>query len=500
MAKQKTSRVSLGDPGDGAPAPDNRSPMERAAEKEETAILELLNSEQVNDATIELKRRGVAQTVFAHLAEIPAKGFSQENVKRIFGGGDYKARVRFAKSGNFGPQFDFTIDHSIPSIYPMPAKAADPSREDRTPELVNALSAAFKSALPAVPAGPDALTLQLIKSQGEMLQALLLRAPVQPATDPALLDLLKETRAELRALREAPRGGDSFMAEIKKFQTLSELFGSNGADNPPAPVDFKMKLVEVLGPAFAPLIANMLTNGAAGAAVAAQPALMPAAAANPNPAADPNQPATDMNPLFKVFLAQFRSLALVAAAKGRNAYEWADSKLDDIGAQYHPQIFALANKDDWFAQIFGADPGASAHRDWLFAMRNAILTRAFVGHVRANAAAVPRPDPAALAAQFVDSVSESYLDTLSELVGTPAMWERLWVSADPATAPIDAAWLEQVRVAFEDELFEDDTPTAAEPVTSPAASTPPASQPDAPAPAPKPARPAAPRKPAKSKR
>ncbi len=473
----KKNKVTMGDPGDGAPEPDRRSPMERAAEKEEMAILDLLNGEQVNDATIELKRRGVAQTIFAHLVEIPAKGFSQENVKRVFGGGDYKARVRFAKSGTFGPQFEFTIDHAIPSIYPTTTKTADTSREDRTPELVTALTAAMKSAMPPPPPAPDnSLLMLLIKQQGEQTLAMLTRPA--PSADAALTAQLAELRAELRSLKEnggGNRGGGDFQKTLENARMLIELTGGSGGDTPAAP-DRVSELIKALAPAVAPLVQRML--GAPGADPATMPLangaqpLLPAGAvagtgtARTVTATTENQPVEDMSVLVQLFLPEFKRLAMQAAAKGRDAFEWADSKLDDIDPKYHDEIFKLANAEDWSAKLFGPEVAASPHFAWLLEMRNAILTRMFVADVTNAAKTNPPVDPTAYAGAFLDRASVSYHDALFNLTD-PEAWKQIF---EPYAAGLDAAWLENVRLAFEKELGADDETEApaAEPAAAPA--------------------------------
>lgn len=487
----KKTKITLGDPGDEGPEADRRSPMERAAQKEEEAILDLLNSEQVNDATIELKRRGAAQTVFAHLAEIPAKGFSQENVKRIFGGGDYKARVRFAKSGTFGPQFDFTIDHSIPSIYPAVAKVAtETQREDRTPELVTALTAAMKSAMPPPPAAPDnSLLMLLIKQQGEQMLAMHNRPA--PAPDAGLAAQLAELKSELRSLKENGGGnrggGDSFQKTLENARTLIELTGGGSGSDAPEKPDRVSELIRALAPAVAPLVQRLMGAPAAdpnagSPANGAQPLLPAGAVAGTGPertvSANPNQPTEDMSVLVQLFLPEFKRLAMQAAAKGRDAFEWADSKLDDIDPKYHDAIFKLANAEDWSAKLFGPEVAASPHFAWLLEMRNAILTRMFVADVTNAAKTNPPVDPAAYAPAFLDRVSVTYHARLCDLL-EPEDWSEIF---SPYVADFDAAWLEQVRLAFEKELFEDEPAPAAEAAESEAPKKAPPQKPEGGAP------------------
>lgn len=466
---KKPKPVSVGDPGDDAPKPDNRSPLEREAEAQEQKLVSLMQSEQVNGGTIVLKRRAVNETEFGYLGEMPVENFTLDNVRKIYGGGDYKAQVKKA-GGTFVTSFAFKIDFRIPSLYPGVTDRPKDSLLDRTPEIITAVTAAVRQSIPAAaPAQDNSLTLELIRQQGNMVAALMAKPAAGP--DPALIAILSEMRAELRELKSGGNRGENFLKEIEKFKALSELFnvGGGGGDAPDKP-DRVTELIRALAPAVAPFVQKLMAGGADPAQLAGQPAPIalnqardPAAASGPaaTTETDPN-----MNPLFNIYLAQFRKLAIQAASKNRNAFEWADSKIDDIEPKYHADIFKMANAEDWFAKFFAGDPAANAHIKWLLDMRNAILTRAFLASVKSNAAAQPRPEPAALAASFVNSVSVSYHDALWDLLD-PEAWKELFSHEE-----LDAVWLEKLRVGLEHELGTDDESTAsaaAAPASAPAA-------------------------------
>ncbi len=460
----KKTPPSVGDPGNEAPDPDKRSPVEREQERQEQQLVDLIHRTKLDDGIVALRRRAVNEVEFGHLGEMSASAFTEENVRKIYGGGDYKLQFKTA-AGKFVGSASLKIDYSIPAKYPGAATRQEERASDRGPELIQAVTAAIKNNTPPPPPPQDnSLVIELMKQNAAITQAALSR-PQQPAVDPTLAAMLAEMRAEQREVRAAllemktsrGSGGDG-LREIEKFLKLQELLGTGGGGGDSAPEakpDRITAIITALAPAFAPAIARMMQNGSdPNAGLPMQPmvalpegqAVAPAGTAiNPAPTSTPQD---EMNVFIKMYLAEFRRLATTAASKGRDAYEWADTKLDDIKAEYHPKIFEMANAEDWFAQFFGGDAAAQVHFKWLFDMRNAILTRHFIAQVEQAAKATPPPTPEVFCKRILDTMSVSWAD------------EALWNMTDAATwgdrfAPsrIEAsAWLEHVRAAFEKEL------------------------------------------------
>lgn len=482
MAKKTLPPGTVGNPGDDAEAaPDKRSPMERENDKQEQKIVELLRSEQLTGGTVNLKRRTLTDTKMNYLTTMAADNFSQQVIAQMFGGGDYFAQFLKA-DGTFLTSLNFSIDHQIPAKFPGGAGKPE-EKTDRTPELVTAVTAAIRANAPPPPAPPDnTLLLAMMKQNGDLMVAALSRNQT-PATDPALLavlqsqtELMREMKAELARGRnnQNNNGGGNIVGELEKIEALGDMLermaerrGGKGEDKP----DRLGQVITALGPAAVPIVNKFL--GIAQQETAAPAAALPALPAPSGPAAavaaanakaasaQPVETDPMQNPLVAAYMAQFRTAALTAAGKGKDAFDWADSMLDNIGPQYHVQIFTLANAEDWFEKIFGKEAGASLHLSWLLEMRNAILTRALIAEVTANFNATPRPKPEEFAPGFLDRVSVSYHETLADLT-EPEEWQRTF-----APAKIEAIWLEQLRAAFEKELIEPDAGAAAEPAASP---------------------------------
>lgn len=483
----KKNKPSVGDPGDDAEnAPSKQSAMEKDLELQDREFLKLVHEEGDSGGYIVINRRTLGGK-YSYLDQWPARDYSKANIKSAFEGGDYL--VQYKRSDNtFGKSIYFSIEGPPKKTAAEPAPAA---RQDNTPELVRAI----REAMPPPPPPPDnSFLLAQMKEQSELNRMLISSLVQKPAApDPSVAMLTKSVEllaAEVRDLKNGsgPRREKSVIEQLKEFLALKEIaveLGDGGTAE--AKPDHVGKLIEVLGPAGGvlaqALVAKILGQGvdlnqltpeqiAQIQAAAQAPQLPPAAGAPAAAATTPENPM--LKELFlKPYLDQFKRAALAAALKSRDAFEWADTKLDEIEAKYHGDIYKLANAEDWLAKIFGNDPELMKHVQWLIEMRNAILARYFVEEVKKAYAALPPAEPAAWASAFLDRVSVSWHDTLWNYTD-PAAWAELFATARVGEKPIDAVWLEKLRAAFDTEMTEDNqadesTEKAEEKTKSPAA-------------------------------
>src|SRR5438552_15476326 len=71
-------------------------------------IVEMLRSNDMAGGMVRLDRKGTNDEKFQFAAHIPVTEFSLDHVKRIYGGGDYKARAHRA-DGRIHKRFDFSV-------------------------------------------------------------------------------------------------------------------------------------------------------------------------------------------------------------------------------------------------------------------------------------------------------------------------------------------------------------------------------------------------------
>lgn len=479
---------SLGNPGE--PEENNLSASERELRRQEENIQSLLRSEGINGATAVVKRKLIHEPDYCHLSEIEAAGFSEEKIKNLYGGGEYKISFRSVAGVILG-QARFRIDSTIPPKYPgVKPEEKKPDASMDVSKIVDSVVAAIASQKPAA-AQDNSLLVELMKQNGEMARAAMTK-PAGP--DPMVLMMMESQKAmlaELKDLKAAKaEGGGSVMSKIKEIQAIQELLGGGGGggdDDDDSPRPHKKTAMETILETLGPLAAAyMQSRGivAAGADPAQVAQNVTPMAGQPTPPAAAGQPSDPMSPLFAVYKIQFRTLALKAAANKRDAFAWVSGKLDDIPENVHATVYQLANGDDWFDQIFSGAPEATQHITWLTTMRMAVLTQWLKSELITACRLDPRPEPAAVAKTFLDKVTVDFDDTLWDLVSVDDVTNSEWGDLFDGTG-VDEVWLEQVRKTIDDEMTDEDgddeqrpgpspTPTHPTPGSSPGESAAPA--------------------------
>ncbi len=456
-----------------APEPDpadKRSPLDREQDRQEQAIADVMAREKVQGGFIELSRRCPGEVNFGYLAKIPAETYSPENVRLIFGGGDYKMQIK-TSDGKFRGHFELKVDYAIPAKHPE--KPLEEKKENDVAAIIAAVTAAMKSNAPApvAAAGPDPMMLEMMKGMFGMVMAMVAAKPTGP--DPTVTAAIARIEAQVQTLKDGGgSGGGGLNGFLNNFSKIKELIadsipegaaggGSSGGEEKP---DRGMQALSLFAPLINAvgekvLLGNQPVQQQAAAEPAAQPQLTNGQAATngATPAAAIATPANGTAatqpkaPMITLFLPEFRRLAIAAASRNSDPFDWVADKLESVRA-FKGQIFDLANKEEWFKEIFGTDPQAMKRMAWLLEMRNSILLFRFVAEAE-KAFALQGGDsktPEKFALDYIDGASVSSLDTLFDFTD-PKPWDQLF----PSTA-IEAAWLEAVRVALDKELRGDD--------------------------------------------
>lgn len=485
-------------PGDDLPpevlagGPRATTANERFVEWEEGKILRMLREEFGGTGQVTLHRKHPAGGMpsFAYIGSIAADGFGIQNVASMYGGGDFRARVRGA-DGRINKDFSFTIDHSIPPKNPMTPGVEKKDTGDRidVASIVNAIIAAMPR--PAPP--PDQ------SGMFELMKVALARP--EPKPDPAMGTALQVFAATMEKITGRLDRMDQRIAEtaekprtlreqLEELQALDELRGERGGEKE-KPESFWKEIGKGAAEAIGPLIKAHFAGGVAGtlpgvpALPAPGPSAAPPASSFPNqtpinvtPTAAPTETTTeDMNPFITTMIARFRSAAIAAARKDQDPFEWVESMFAMVPDSYHEKIYTTANGEDWFARIFGGDAEAPRFINFLNEMRSAILLRAFVAHCAKFAAANQPPEETGRI--FLGWMAQAFDDTLLNVADDTAAW-----GATFADSKLDPTWLEALRKFLVDELAGDEPgaevvemPTAAAGVTVPGATAIAASQP-----------------------
>lgn len=462
--KPTSAPPSLDNPGGALDLPPEvatggrqQSPREKERELQEAEILNIFKTEIGGKGFITFQRRhppsGMAQ--YQHLGgQMAVETFSIDNVTSLYGGGDFIARAR-TNEGKFAQEVRFMIDHSIPPKNPKGGAAKDPApAQVDTAAIIKELSAALK------PGTQDnSVFLAMLQQNTAILTAALAKpAAKEDSTSTRLLEVLiqRQDKADERfeklieKMSERDHRGDPLHQLAQTVKLLDDIRGEN-------PEKEKGSFAEMLGKGIASVAVPMLERfgqpaetvpGLAAPAGPVSPVMANGAGATHKP--QPPQPT--VNPALRFALNRFRSAAITAAQKAKDPFEFVDSLFDMVPPDYHATIYNQARAKTWFADLFGNDPEASKHVDWLGQMRDAVLTRMLV--VFSQACAAQKLDAAATVEKFLEQIDEKFEDTLWNIIDQ-RNWGQIF-----GTSGIDAAWLEELRAAFEKELNDDSAPGA----------------------------------------
>lgn len=495
---------TVGNPGDAANLPaavtaDPKGQMEKMGERDAIAMLETAKRELgTTGGTATLRRRNPSfgiPTMASLGMSVDAKDVTQEFLARTFGGGDFEIRFR-TPDGNFDRTFTVPIDPTIPPKNPL-AEAANRNGLREQPAVdLPAIVTALKDAMP--------------RENNSGLMDVVKAALARPERDDTklMLEMMKDQREEQRKSEERYREESRKSEErfMKMFEKLSERaavpvksfadqlheitevaeaigLGRRGGKEEFAwgpviekGIDAAGKLMEahLAGGApepkrVSPLIARdaqrsaaapSATNGAAvdiSSSPASPEATQGASTAAAN-GADAGEPNPEDKQMLQFALNRFRTQALEAARKGKDAYTWSLTTLafvEENYANFLPTIFETTNAPDWFDRIFGADAAARSHVKFLTEVRETILLRAFYLHSKDwNKLGKTAEETAK---QFIGWVHTDFHEPLHNATDFEA-WKEFFEDAE-----LPGAWLEDLRKAVEKTLAaEPDKPAAAE--------------------------------------
>lgn len=410
---------------------------ENAEADEEMRIMDILASENANGGMVHLYRRGVSDTDYRRIGKIASENFSFDVVQATYGGGDYKAQIMNSQ-GKFVKAVYFGIDLMIPSKHPQQ------QQERHEPADANSLIKTLQAAgLVGKQGGADqntAILLAMIESSERRNEALMrmlaTNRPQATAADTLLPILVEKMFAQkstpLKELMES-------VAMMRKFQA-GELPDADDEKSKTGLDRMFDNIGKIAGPVVEHLVMQRLGNGEVAPALPAPGAAPQAAAAHPAAAETASSPEPAMNEKFLLQL--FRSQAIAAAERRRDPFQFAESSFDMVPVASRGRVFDAANDQNWFANIFAADPRAGRHVEFLTNVRHAVLVIAFREYAlqgaNKNDANVT---PAAFAAEFLKWASPEFHDALADFCADAESF------ADIFGADAENPWIAQLPAA-----------------------------------------------------
>jgi hypothetical protein len=373
MAKKNKSFVT--------PPPEEEAQQEATLEQEPAEyidnsvqkIYDLLQSLDISGGKCRIYLKRQTQIRPAYIGEMSIETFRDdglETLKRTYGGGDYT--FQFVDStGQYLKAASLTIDPRFKGEMDAPPKeAAPPPDEDRLEKIVEKLK-------PAPDGNMMPLMITLItESQKTMvalmaenqkatntiltgLMATISQASNKPATDPLLLEMIRqktdktplletiEAMVALRSLQEGEQAPKPDMVEkliTTMGPTLMNILARQQQQQPPPPPTVTIEQTRAIG-AEAP--------AASGAGQAAP-------GVNGAPGAEPK-------------LKDFIPMLLNAARKGTPPAAYYEVICDNIPDDQLEKLIVELETPGWFESLFGSHPEVVAQKAWLEKLRLVFL-------------------------------------------------------------------------------------------------------------------------------
>ena len=288
-----------------------------------------------------------------YCAKYGSAELSLDAIRDTFGGGRYKITARDSRGQFVSARNLYVMDVPKGSTTLMPQAA--PAQQN-VAELITALNSSKGDS--------NAMMLQMIKSQSDMLTAILSKpAPVAPA-GPSAMELI----AMIKALQPEKNDSDPVKLLLQGLELGQKLGG--GEDN--SLMGLAGKGLEMLGPLIANAPPAQAPGRAAPRSEAPAPRLTGQPIANPNPNPQP----TNEDPMLRqvMWLRQQVGALLTQAARGRDPAVYAVVMLDNLPAFVTPEeIFTRLSDATCIDQLATLDARVNQYRPWFEEFRTAIL-------------------------------------------------------------------------------------------------------------------------------
>jgi len=363
---------------------DLELPSDEHDEAQETRELNaVLKAENLAGGTIRLERRGPLDQNFSYLCKIRIENFDIEQIKKMYGGGDYMGMC-FRANGQMGKKVAFSIDPRFKGAVEELPKTSG-GDDASTSRIISSLASVFKPdpaagamqarMMETLQANNQQMIAMMQQSNDKTMQmmiAMMSNMATISAAKPVVQDTgLKEILPLLIALMQGNQSKSNNIEEVikavKELRGLAEAGTEASAATPPT---LMQQLTDML-PHVASTISALKGNPTPPAA--ATPAALPESgtasikSSRPTPVA---RPSGDNN-------AQLRALALMLVSAGKRGSDvelYSDVVLDNLTPEEEPVFKLILTGDSWFESIFAQIPEAVTVKPWLEQLRANLLT------------------------------------------------------------------------------------------------------------------------------
>lgn len=393
-------------------------------------IEDMLKANDLEGGSLRLSRRGPLDTGFAYIGKFRIKDFDIEQVKRMYGGGDYKAQT-FRASGQLGKGFAFSIDPRFKGVIEVDTRAAQqapgngqqidiprimemmkPQQDNSMKELMQMMQKSSESSL--------MMMMQMMQQSTQVMVAAMTSAANRPQPENQMAMLMPVLIEMIKAGKEGGKGGSTMAEILTGMKQVKDLMSDDKDPEEKEEDSFGMKLIKAIGPAVLPAIMGGSVVGPAPASRVA-PGRISAPGPGPGhsqsaPGNSPQgssaqaQPGTGLQPepsaqsaaqpdatanMIGIFMVQL----VGAAEKQSDPGLYHDLIVDALGDEHAERLLTLLKSDDWLEQMYGAQPDILARAKiqikWFEGLRSMLLESLDApDEPIVTPAAVPPPTPA----------------------------------------------------------------------------------------------------------
>lgn len=355
--------------------------------EDEKSYIELQNALESNDlagGTLRLHRRGPMDSNFQFVCKMEIASFDLEQIRKMYGGGDYRAKFWRANGQIGGKEVNFSIDHRHKGILDtnhLP-KEGSSAGDNQTLQL---LTRAVVDGRREDPAMPTMIT-QMMKSQSDnmtLIMTMMMKSAEQQTTmmaqmmtamasvfgaknvTPVQAGLGMQDVVGLVTLLNQNKATTPGMSEIADVMLkLKELSGGgNGEGKEDEPKTLIDKIAGIM-----PHVANTVAalKGQAQIPVGDQPKLEDGKVVASQPEVKQQASGNQIQTLL--------AFIIEAARKKKDVTLYRDFLLDNLTDDEVDQLEQLLTAEAWFDTLFGALPDKEAIRPWMVDLRNSVIS------------------------------------------------------------------------------------------------------------------------------
>lgn len=380
-AERKNNRVTAEPPEETELAIDRSpiTPTDAVDEAEIRKIEELLQDTELAGGSIRLERKGPADSAYQYCTKIRvADGLDLDLIKRVWGGGDYKART-FRSNGQTYKQFTFSIDYRIKGSMDTSGTAAPQQDESKLAVTLASLlkpdnsqnSIFIKMMEQSSNANQQTMQMMMMMMQQSQQQSAAMMTAMATAMAggqkgggdiamlvPVLTAMINKPTVEGKGL--------NLLEMVTAMRELKELSAPGSVPNKEE--EEKETMMDKILKYGGPIVTALMTR---------TPIPMPGAAGAPSlPALQAPGETIEEQPMQQQLppvFAAYVNMIIGAAQKNADTGTYADLIADNLDESQSTILVEILKREDWVEKLAETDKRVLNFVPWFTKLRNELL-------------------------------------------------------------------------------------------------------------------------------